>query len=449
MPDTVLGIVFLLITISLLVLAHEYGHYLAARLFGMRVEDFSLFFGPVVARLGKRGSTVFHIRAIPFGGFVRIAGMEPEDVAAGVPVLHKLAELRDKPDPQAFDKLVAQIARDSMTKIVPAEVGSQVREALLRAPDGEGRLTTEGLLELRHLRDGGTLTEAEAKLLDLVLNADARKADHELFISKPLGQRALVILAGPIASLLFGYLVFCLVGMTVGLPSPDSRVTNQVAEVMPGGEAHRVGIRVGDWITAIDGRSVRTGRELTDTIHKRIRVPTVLTVRRGGQTFQVRVVPRPRTFTDEKGKKVRWGVIGIAANVELRRVGVIESIKVGTAVTYSFIVHLLDVLTDHKKVRESVGGPIAMGKMAIEAQRLGPGPMLLLGAQFSLSLFVLNLLPIPVLDGGQLLLIGVEFLRRRKLSPREVYGAYAVGVGLLALMILAVTYNDILRLIKG
>lgn len=449
MTETALGVIFLLITISLLVVAHEFGHYAVARLFGMRVEDFSLFFGPVIARLGRKGDTVFHLRAIPFGGFVRIAGMEPEDVAAGMPILKRLADLRNAPDAGAFDRLLRQLARDSLTKIEPSEVRETVRSALLDAIGTDYRLTTEGLLALKEMRASEGLTESEGRLLDLVIGADARRADDGLFISKPAHQRAAVILAGPIASLLFGYLVFCIVGMTAGLPAPDSRTTNQVAEVMRGGEAHRVGIRVGDWITAIDGKPVRSGKELVDTIHKRIGVPTRLTVRRGNHTFDVQVVPKAREFTDEKGRKVRWGMIGIAANVELRRIGVVESVRVGTLTTYAVLVHLLDTLRDKEKARESVGGPVAMSKMAIEVQRLGLGPMMLLAAQFSLSLFVLNLLPVPVLDGGQLLLLAVEVVRRRKLSPREVYGAYAVGVGLLALLILAVTYNDILRLLRG
>lgn len=449
MTETALGIVFLLITISLLVLAHEFGHYAAARLVGMRVEDFSLFFGPVVARLGRKGDTVFNLRAIPFGGFVRIAGMEPEDVAAGMPILRRLTELQSQPDNQALDRFIRQLARDSLTKIEPSEVGEAVRSAIIGAVGSDYRLTTEGLLTLREMRAAQPRTESETKLLELVMNADARKADDGLFISKPVHQRAAVILAGPIASLVFGYIVFCIVGMTAGLPAPDSRTTNQVAEVMPGGEAHRAGIRVGDWIIAIDGKPVRSGRQLVDTIHRRTGVATTLTVRRGSRTFEVVVVPKPRVFTDEKGRKVRWGMIGIAANVELRRIGVAESIRVGTITTYAVLAHLLDTLRDQKKARDSVGGPVAMSKMAIEVQRLGLGPMMLLAAQFSLSLFVLNLLPVPVLDGGQLLLLAVEVVRRRKLSPREVYGAYAVGVGLLALLILAVTYNDIVKLIHG
>ncbi len=275
-----------------------------------------------------------------------------------------------------------------------------------------------------------------------------RSSDTGLCISKPLYERALVVLAGPLASLLFGYLVFCVVGFTAGLPTRDSRVTNQVAEVIPGGEAYRVGIRVGDRIVAVNGKPTPTGKELVDAIHCLANKPTRITVQRGSQTFEALVKPRPRQFTDERGRKVTWGVIGIVANTELKRVGVVEAVKVGTITTYAFLAHLLDILTDHKQVRESVGGPIAMGRMATDVQRLGVGPLMLLAAQFSLSLFVLNLLPIPVLDGGQLLLLGVELVRRRKLSPREVYSAQAVGLGILMLMILAVTYNDILRLMR-
>jgi len=449
MMDITLGIVFLILVISLLVVAHEGGHYIAARLCGMRVEEFALFFGPVLFRLGRRGDTEFNIRAIPFGGFVRIAGMEPEDVAGGMPALRSIVVAWQSSKPNAMDDMLRRLARDNLLKIKPEEIGPSVRKIVAEAIGPDARLTGIGAAQLRSLRESNELTDSEAQLIEFVLNADARKSDPGLFISKPLPQRAAVITAGPIASLLFGYLVYCVVGMTAGLPSPNSRVTNQVLEVVPGGEAHRVGIRVGDWITAIDGVPVRSGRDLVDTIHGRIGKTTKLTVRRGTETFEVVVVPKPREFTDEHGKKVTWGVIGIATNLELRRVGVIESIRVGTIATYGFIVRLLEILTDRQQVQENVGGPIAMGKIATEVQRLGPGPMMLLGAQFSISLFVLNLLPIPVLDGGQLLLLAAELIRRRKLSPREVYGANAIGLGILMLIIIAVTYNDIARIVRG
>lgn len=449
MTDILLGIVFLLITISLLVLAHEGGHYLAARWCGMRVEDFSLFFGPVIARLGQRGATRFHLRAIPFGGFVRIAGMEPEDVAAGMPVLRTLQQAFSSSHPDAVDRTLRQLARDNLLKLDPKDVSIVVREAIAGAIGSDARLTDEGAAQLQMLRQAEHISESEARLIDLLLNAHARKADPELFIAKPLYQRAAVIVAGPVASLLFGYVIFSMMGITVGLPTSDSRITNQVADVVPGGEASRVGIRPGDWIIALDGKPVRDGKDLVDQIHGRIGVPTRITVRRRSRTFEALVMPKPREFTDENGRKVTWGVIGIVANPELRRVGVLESIRVGTFSTYASVRQMIEVLSDRRQVRENVGGPIAMGKMATDVQRLGIGPMLLLGAQFSISLFVLNLLPIPVLDGGQLLLLAAELVRRRKLSPREVYGAQAVGLGIIVLLILAVTYNDILRLVRG
>lgn len=449
MLDVFLGVVFLIFTISVLVLAHEFGHFAAARWCRMRVEDFSLFFGPVVARLGRRGDTSYHIRAIPFGGFVKIAGMEPEDVAGGIPVLRSLSEAFRSSEGSAFESALRRLSRDTLVKISPERIGARVRDVLASSIGPDARLTGGGLSDLKALRHSPGITEDETKLIELVLNADNRRADPGLYSSKPIYQRAIVIAAGPFASLLFGFLVFCLTGMTAGLPTKDSTTTNQVAQVLPGGEAHRVGLRVGDFITAIDGKEVTSGKQLVDTIHRRLGTTTTITVRRGSATFNATVKPRPYEFTGEDGKKVTWGVIGITANIELRRVGPVESVRVGTLTTYFFVRTMLQVLSDHKQARESVGGPIAMGQIATQVQRLGIGSMMLLAAQFSISLFILNLLPIPVLDGGQLLLLGVEAVRRRKLSPREVYGAHAVGLGIIVLLILAVTFNDIARIIAG
>ncbi len=446
MTDIALGIAYLIVTISLLVLAHEGGHYVAARICRMRVEDFSLFFGPIVAKLGRRGDTLFHIRAIPFGGFVRIAGMEPEDVSGGVPVLRAIA-VAGRNGLGRLDETIRRMRRDTLAKMNEANVGSEVRAAVLDAIGPDHRLTPEGVVALSKLRHGAEITEDERRFIELALNAHERAGDSGLFSNKPLHQRAFVIFAGPLASLLFGFFVFCLMGVTVGLPTRDSRTTNQVIEVIKGGEADRIGMRTGDYIVAIDGVAVKSGKEMVDAIHGRANKRTVLTIKRGDRTFEATVTPKPKEFVQEDGKKVTWGAIGIAANVELRRVGLTQSVTFGAIRTWDFIVQLVTILSDHRQAKESVGGPIAMGHLATQVQRLGLGPMMSVAAQFSLSLCVLNLLPVPVLDGGHLLLIGVEGLRRRKLSPREVYGAHAFGLGILALLIIAVTYNDIARLL--
>jgi regulator of sigma E protease len=448
MTDVALGVVYLIVTISLLVLAHEGGHYAAARLCRMRVEDFSLFFGPILARLGRRGDTLFHIRAVPFGGFVKIAGMEPEDVSGGMPVLRALASA-GAGGTDRLNEAIRKLGRDTMNRINEANVGPGVRAAILEAIGPDSRLTPAGMVELSKLRNASDTTQDEAKLIELVLNAQTRADDEGLFSNKPLHQRAFVIFAGPFASLLFGFLVFCLMGITAGLPTRDSRTTNQVAEVVKGGEAARAGLRTGDYIVAIDGVPVRSGKQMVDTIHGRANKPTVLSVRRGSSTFEVTVTPKPKEFVEENGKKVTYGAIGIAANIELRRVGLLQSVTYGSLRTMDFLIQLVTILSDHRQVKESVGGPIAIGHMATQVQRLGLGPMMLVAAQFSLSLCVLNLLPVPVLDGGHLLLIAVEWIRRRKLSPREVYSAHAIGMGILAMLIIAVTYNDIARLVAG
>src|SRR5690349_18538278 len=103
MPDLVKGILYLLVVLSILVIVHEWGHYIVAKLFKMRVEEFSLFFGPPLIRLGKRGDTEYYIRSIPAGGFVRIAGMEPDDISGGRPILESIRNPQFSEENQVHD----------------------------------------------------------------------------------------------------------------------------------------------------------------------------------------------------------------------------------------------------------------------------------------------------------------------------------------------------------
>src|SRR5438105_3659674 len=108
MLDTVTGIAYLLIILSVLVIVHEWGHFIVAKLFKMRVEEFALFFGPVLLRLGKRGDTEYNLRSIPVGGFVRIAGMDPDDVSGGRPILEAIRNPQFH-DSDPLDNVIRQL----------------------------------------------------------------------------------------------------------------------------------------------------------------------------------------------------------------------------------------------------------------------------------------------------------------------------------------------------
>lgn len=445
MPDLVKGILYLLVILSVLVVAHELGHFLVAKWFRMRVEEFSLFFGPVLLRLGRRGGTEYNLRAVPLGGFVRIAGMEPDDVSGGRPLLEAVRHPRFVQE-ETTEQVLRQLDSDTMAGLDATAIGPEVRTFVHTAVGRDGRLTAEGREELRAMREAATVNEAEQKLLDMVLNADARADDEGLYSQKPLYQRALVILAGPVASLLFGYLVFCVMGMTVGLPRNEA--TNQVLEVRKDGAAKAAGMRIGDRIVAINGNPTPDGKSMVDTIHNGLGKRLVLTVERSGETFLMAVTPRPFTV-EEGGKKETVGIIGIIPDLKLRRFGPAASIRAGTLYTVGYLRQIAGTFTNGRRVRETVGGPIAMGQMATAVQRLGIAHLLMMSGAFSLSLGIFNLLPIPILDGGHLVLLAVEKLRRRKLSPREVYRAQMIGVGILALIVTLVMYNDISRTLAG
>lgn len=441
--DWVKGLLFLLLAVSVLVVAHELGHFSAAKLLRMRVDDFSLFFGPVLWRIGKRGDTVYNVRSVPIGGMVMIAGMDPEDIANGRPLLQAIGAV-DPSDPAALESALARIDSDTLAGASIDKIGHEVRRLVRAAVGDDGRLTPQGRSELQATVAHGLLSADEIRLIELVLLADDRAGDPAIFCHRPLLHRAVVILAGPVASLLFGLLLFCLMGLSIGLPSEP---LNRVAETTRDGEARRVGLRSGDAIVRIDGVAVRNGREMIEKIHASANQTLTLVVERSGSQFEVRVTPKPKRLDLGKGKLETVGLIGITPLPGTQRVGVAESVRVGSRLTVLFVKQVVAMLGSRKQVQENVGGPIAMGQTATVVQRLGPGPMIMMTAEFSLSAGVLNLLPIPILDGGHLLMMSAEKLRRRRFSRREVSTVQFVGAGVLAMLFLFVMYNDIARTI--
>ncbi len=456
MPEVIKGIFWLLIILSILVVVHEWGHYAMAKWFKMRVEDFSLFFGPVIWRIGQRGETVYHVRSIPLGGFVKIAGMEPDDISGGRPILEAIRHPNLQEDAD-MDRMLAQLDADTMAGINAENISSETRQIVRSAIGSDGRLTATGRQDLEALRHSPRITADEQRLIEMVLAADTRAGDTGLYSQKPIYQRALVIFAGPLASLVFGFLVFCLMGFTIGLPT--NKLTTQIVQVMPGGAGAEAGLRTGDRIVAINGVPVNDGEAMIKKINESAGVRLQLTVRRDGREIVLFATPRAkdvpmirngRVVNGPDGKPLmeKKGRLEVIPNPEFARSGPMESIRAGTLMTAGYVVGLYNVVRN-RQVKEAVGGPIAMGQMATAFQRLGIEHLVMMMGSLSLSLGIMNLLPIPILDGGHLMLLGWEKLRRRKLSPREVYRAQMIGLGILALLIIFVMFNDISRILAG
>lgn len=452
----------LLIILSILVVAHEWGHFIVARLCGIRVDDFSIGFGKRLFRIGKRGDTEYNVRMLPLGGFVKIAGMEPDEaplIAAKDKVLGK-----ENGDPDAHE-----------IPLVAENIGEN---AAYTAPDG--------------------------------------------FYSKPIWQRALVILAGPVMSFVLGYVVFCLMGVTTGIPT--GKTLNKVGMAGPGGEGQRIGLRIGDQITSINGIPITDGQQMIDLIHNSPGKPITLTIQRGTTSFVRTATPKP--ITDDHDKPVIFvdvltpgalsalglqpgdtlaqingtdiqstdqalallkrnigkstdiavsrdgdnspvhltgpiladiaqappslnahqiGLLNIAPAREIRRVGLAASIANGNqTVVQTF--QGLATLIHHRELHKAAGGIIFMYQVTGLAVKSGLPEVVSMLASLSISLAVFNLLPIPILDGGHLLTFFIEWVRRgKRLTDQQQQASLMFGLAIIGILFVLIMSNDIIR----
>lgn len=259
------------------------------------------------------------------------------------------------------------------------------------------------------------------------------------FQSKPWLTRFAVYFAGPFMSFVFGYLVFCTLGMTVGLPISRD-VQNRVDLVMPNTEADRVGMRTGDEIISINGKATKTGEAMLAAVHENPNKRMKIVIRRSGRLVTVYATPKP---TKMGGKVV--GLLGFAPRQRLERVGLAESFEYGNQVTMAFAATLIKVLPS-RAAKDAVGGPISIVDATYNSLKRGPNGYLELMGILSLSFAFVNMLPIFVVDGGQMLLLVIEGLKRRRLSAKTWEITQKIGLTQIAIIFILIMYLDLSRL---
>ncbi len=450
--------------LSVLVIAHEWGHFIVAKLCKMRVDDFSLFFGPRLWRIGKFNGTEYNIRSIPLGGFVKIAGMEPEDSMHPSGSIILGANLDSGGfNWEKYDRSLLGLEESTFAEVRFENVSERIVDAIYGAIDDDGRLTASGLENLNSLLLSTGINSDEHAYIQGVINASesATRPDPDSYNQKPLWQRAAVIFAGPMMSLLFGYALFCSMGFTYGLPDPDNHHP-AVGEVTEGKPAEAAGLKTGDWIMAVNGKAVDFTniyfalRSSVDPFDKTKALPIRLTVQRAGKPMDVVVAPfiKQDVMLDEHdharkgkdGKEILGAVsqIGITVDSVWTKYGLVKSIREGTSIIKDEVVSVRTSIFS-KDVKNNVGGIITIGKVIHENSKQGSNHVLYVAAMLSVSLGIMNLFPIPVLDGGHLMLLLWEGLRRRKLTGREVYGAQMVGLCIIGVLFVLITFNDIIH----
>lgn len=450
-----LTILSTIVGLSILILVHELGHFLAAKAVDIQVPRFSLGFGKRLAGF-QWGETEFVLSAIPLGGYVKMAGMEDDEASSA---LEGAGPAPDEVDPgRTFDAkpiwartlvisagvimniLFAFVVFTGLSlalgetlhpitrvSVPPAAKLTGAARALAVIPDG-ATVTAVGARPVRNWEDMlGELAQAPAGPVRLTF------AGH-----------APVSLEMPVAQDARGELLGALV------PYRDP----VVADVVARSPAARAGLRPGDRVVSADGAPVSTWSQLVDAIRSHPARPLALVVERGGQRVPVTVTPNAVRGRDETGARVTIGQIGAAPQVPEvhRRVGVAESVKLGAQQTWGAAVMIggvLKQLVTGQISARNMGGLLSIGEASGETASQGFDAWLMFLALFSVNLAVLNLLPIPILDGGHLMFLAFEAVRGRPLSVEARIRLSQVGLVIVVALMIWANGNDVVRLVFG
>jgi regulator of sigma E protease len=268
---------------------------------------------------------------------------------------------------------------------------------------------------------------------------------NESFFHQALGKRAAIVAAGPIANFILAIVIFAAVFALYGRPDNVARVDAVEAD----SAAATAGFRPADVVVAIDDQPIKTFTEMQRVIRARPDQKIEVTIERDGRLLRLTAVPTLKEVPDNFGKVHRFGILGIQGPRDRIQVGPVEAVGYGAQETWSIIDETFSYLYRMVTGRESadqLGGPVGIALMSGEAAKLGFDVLIRWVAAISVSIGLLNLFPIPLLDGGHLLFYGLEGLRGRPLSERTQETAFRIGFAIVLMLLVFATYNDIPRL---
>ena len=357
-----------LFVLTIVVFFHELGHFLMARLCGIKVLVFSIGFGPEIAGFYDRYGTRWKLSAIPLGGYVKFFG---DDNAASVP-----------------DRSTA-----------------------------------------------AAMSEAERK---------------DSFMFQPVGSRAAVVAAGPIANFVLAIAIFAAIFMTVGKQTTSARVD----AVQPGSAAQAAGFKPGDLVLAINGEKIESFSDMQRVVSINAGETLAIEVDRGGVPVTLKATPQLKEIKDNFGNVHRLGVLGISrsmspGDVKTEKAGPLRAIVMGAQETWFVVDRTMAYIGGvfmGREAADQLGGPIRIAQVSGQVATVGFTALIHLTAVLSVSIGLLNLFPIPLLDGGHLLFYAIETIRGRPLSERAQEVGFRIGLAIVVMLMIFATFNDILRL---
>ena len=357
-----------LFVLTIVVFFHELGHFLMARLCGIKVLVFSVGFGPEIAGFNDRYGTRWKISAVPLGGYVKFFG---DDNAASVP---------------------DQAAAASMS--------------------------------------------------------DADRKDSFMF--QPVRSRAAVVAAGPIANFVLAIAIFAAIFMTVGKQTTSALVDT----VQPASAAEAAGFKPGDLVTAINGEKIESFSDMQRIVSISAGETLSIEVDRGGAPVTLKATPQLKEIKDNFGNIHRLGVLGISrsmspGDVKTEKAGPLRAVVMGAQETWFVVDRTLAYIGGvfvGREAADQLGGPIRIAQVSGQVATAGFTALIHLTAVLSVSIGLLNLFPIPLLDGGHLLFYAIETIRGRPLSERAQEVGFRIGLAVVVMLMIFATFNDILRL---
>lgn len=274
----------------------------------------------------------------------------------------------------------------------------------------------------------------------MLLPAEER---NRTFQSKSVGKRALIVLAGPVTNFLVAILILAVFAMTVGV----NRTPSVAGAVTPGSAAAAAGFKTGDHVLAVNGRSVSDFGDFAEFVVARPNQILSVKVERAGQPLTIDVTPETHYKVDRFGNKYPFGRLGIASPPPvIERVGPLEAPVVAVEQTIGIVRMMVDglgqIVTGMRSAKE-LGGPLRIAQFSGEAASAGAISFAYLVALISINLGFINLLPVPMLDGGHLLFYALEAIRRKPVAPEVQEWAFRSGLLLLLGLMLFVTFNDL------
>ena len=426
---TILAFLFVL---GVLVFVHELGHFVAARRIGVRVLTFSLGFGPKLVST-RRGDTEYAISAIPLGGYVKMAGESVDDPRSGAP-----DEFLSKTKWQRFQVLImGPLMNIVLAVVVMAVVLAQGAEvpAYHDQPPVIGSVKASSPAEAAGLRRGDRVLSVDDTPVDTWDRFDVEVA------TRPNREIALTFLrdgqtrSATLRTSSEGRFQVGKIGV-----SPDS--TPVVASLVKGDVAERAGLKPGDLLLAVNGEVLTQPSQLTDAISKNAGKRTDLLIKRNGQEMHISLTP------EKHGDR---GMIGIFFGEQTKsfKPAPLEAVKLSISRNIEFgglIFKTLGGLFIGTTSPRQLMGPIAIAQLSGESATAGWISLFTLMASISLNLGLLNLMPIPVLDGGHILIMALEGIARRDFSAQVKEKMLLAGFVLILLLMVTVIYNDLTRI---